>query len=301
MAFKYSSPGEAIRQWFLITVLWQCTFGILLGLAIGTVANKALRFSDTRSYISQSSFVVFYLLLAIFSIGAGSILGSDDFLVAFGAGVGFAHDGWFSKKIHSLPFPGIIDMMLNSGMFVFFGSIIPFKDFSRTKITPDCGLWQLSVFLLLILLFRRIPIVLAMKRIIPDIRTYREALFCGHFGPIGVGALFLAIEAKAQLETGTSIPKSRPDFPTKGELKHGLGEKEKAVFLIWPVICFVVLGSTMVHGLSTLGISLVGHYSRDEGERSRLLGGETEGLGGMVHEGGGGESEPEVSGTDEEM
>lgn len=300
MAFKYSAPGEAIGQWFLITVLWQCTFGIILGLTIGTIANKALRFSDTRGYISQSSFVVFYLLLAVFSIGIGSILGSDDFLVAFGAGVGFAHDGWFSKKTKSLPFPTIIDMMLNSGLFVFFGSIIPFKDFLPSSVTPNVGIWQLGLFLVLILLFRRIPVVLAFKRFIPDVRTYREALFCGHFGPMGVGALFLAIEARAQLETGTSIPIPRPEIP---HLSHDekLGEKEKAIFLIWPVVCFVVLGSTMVHGLSTLGISVVGHYSREEGERSRLLGGETEGLGGMVHEGGGGESEPEVSGTDEEL
>lgn len=48
--------------------------------------------------------------------------------------------------------------------------------------------------------------MLAVKRIIPDIRTYREALFCGRFGPMGLEALFLAMEARAQLERGTSLP-----------------------------------------------------------------------------------------------
>merc|ERR1712093_256407 len=113
-----SSTGEAIKEWFLITVLWQWVFGVSIGLVIGNVANRILRFSDTRGYISQPSFVVFYLLLAILSIGVGSTLGSDDFLVAFGAGVGFAHDGWFAKKTNEVPFPTIIDLMLNSGMFV---------------------------------------------------------------------------------------------------------------------------------------------------------------------------------------
>ncbi|CAG8979448.1 hypothetical protein HYALB_00012947 [Hymenoscyphus albidus] len=290
MAFKYSTTVEALKEWVLVTVLWQCILGICLGLVIGKVANRVLRFSEGREWISQSSFVVFYLLLAVFSLGVGSMLGSDDFLVAFGAGVGFAHDGWFSKKTRSLPFPAIIDMILNSGLFIFFGSIIPFKEF------VDVGVGKLLGFFLLVILFRRIPIVLVLKRFIPDIRTYREALFCGHFGPMGVGALFLVIEARAQLETGTSIPKPSPDIKPGPDLD----EKQKATLYIWPIICFVVLGSTMVHGVSTAGISVAGHFSRDVGERSRLLGGETEGLGGMVHEGGGGESEPEVSGEEDE-
>jgi sodium/hydrogen antiporter len=42
--------------------------------------------------------------------------------------------------------------------------------------------------------------VLAMKRFTPDIKAYREALFCGHFGPTGLGALLLAMKSRAQLE-----------------------------------------------------------------------------------------------------
>ncbi|KAF4632689.1 hypothetical protein G7Y89_g5440 [Cudoniella acicularis] len=207
MALKYSNQGATtvIKEWLLITILWQCILGITLSLLLRTVANRLLRFSSTRNYISQPSFVISYLLLAILSIGIGSLLGSDDFLAAFGAGVGFAHDGWFAKKTKSLPFPTIIDMMLNSGMFVFFGSIIPFSAFVPQKLTLNCGIWQLLLPLFLVLLFRRIPIVLAMKSLIPDVRNYREVLFCGHFRPMGVGVLFLAIEARAQLETGTSI------------------------------------------------------------------------------------------------
>ena len=101
---------------------------MIIGLSIGRFANYVLRFSESKSYISSPSFLVFYLFLAILSVGVGSILGSDDFLIAFGAGVGFAHDGWFSKKTKELPLPTIIDMMLNSSVFVYFGSIIPVSD-----------------------------------------------------------------------------------------------------------------------------------------------------------------------------
>ncbi|KAG4437520.1 hypothetical protein IFR05_006992 [Cadophora sp. M221] len=293
VALNSSNAGEAIKEWILITVLWQCVFGVTIGLIIGNTANRLLRFSDTRGYISQPSFVVFYLLLAILSIGVGSTLGSDDFLVAFGAGVGFAHDGWFAKKTKELPFPTIVDLMLNSGMFVFFGSIIPWARFLPRDKTPNCGIWQLILFLILVLLFRRIPIVLAMKRFIPDIRTYREALFCGHFGPMGVGALFLAMEARGELENGTSVPFGKPR-----KLVPPYSDKDEAIELLWPVVCFVVLGSTFVHGLSTVGISVIGHFARKEGERAPLLGQETDGLEAMDHERGNGDSEPEVSGSE---
>ena len=175
-------------------------------------------------------------------------------------------------------------------MFVYFGAIIPWERFSPAPGTENLTPLRLVALLLLILLFRRIPIVLALKRWIPDIKTYREALFCGHFGPMGLGALFLTIEARAHMETSSSIPLPHP--PAKSPYK-------KPIETVWPVVCFIILGSVMIHGLSVAAISVFGHYSRRDGERAPLIGGETEGLLGMVHEGGGGESEPSVSGDED--
>ena len=284
------SPGAAVKEWVLGTILWQCTLGLLVGLVLGQCFNWALRFVERNNYIDPASFLVFYFLLAIFSVGIGCTLGIDDFLAAFGAGYGFAWDGWFAKKTRETHLPNILDLLLNSSMFVYFGSIIPWNMFSSTKSTHDITPGKLVGLLVLILLFRRIPILLAMKRFIPDIRTYREALFCGHFGPMGLGALFLVIEARAQLESGTSLPKPHPpkDAPHL-----------RAIETIWPVVSFVILGSTMIHGLSVMAISVGSHYTRKEGERAPLIGQESDGLWSMVHEGGGGESEPSVSGDED--
>jgi len=288
-ALKYSSIGDSIKEWILITVLWQCLLGISIGLLIGNIANRALRYSYTKEMVSQSSFIVFYLLLAILCVGVGSILGSDDFLVAFGAGVGFGHDGWFSKKTKKLPFPQILDMILNSALFVFFGAVVPWMQFIPREITPTIGIWQLSLFLALVLLFRRIPIVLIMKSFIPDIKTYREALFCGHFGPMGVGALFLAMEARSELQEKAVESIALP----------ATGKKE-AIHIVWPVICFTVLGSVFVHGLSTVAIAVGSHFQKDKEERAPLLAQDETGLEGMDHDEGNGDSEPEVSGSEEE-
>jgi NhaP-type Na+/H+ or K+/H+ antiporter len=274
------TAASAIKEWILDTILWKCLFGTLIGLFVGVCANRTLRFAHGSAYIATSFFFVFYFLLAILCVGIGSTLGTDDFLVSFGAGTGFAWDGWFGSKTKETRLPEILDLMLNSSMFVYFGAIIPWSDFGSSVLIPHLTVGRLIGLLILIILFRRIPIVVAMKRFIPDVKTYREALFCGHFGPMGVGAIFLVIEARAQLETETSLPLPHPP------LHH---PHQTAILTIWPVVCFIILGSIMIHGLSVAAISVGGHYSRAEGERAPLIGGEVDELDGMEHEGGAGE------------
>lgn len=283
------SAGLVIKEWFLSTILWQCVLGTLIGLVIGYCANRALRFSDGKAYINFSGFFVFYFLLAIFSIGVSSLIDVDDFLVTFGAGIGFANDGWFANKTRETHLPDTIDLLLNSAMFVYFGAIIPWSQMTSTLSTPYLNPWRLLGLLVLIILFRRIPIVLALKRWIPDIKTYREALFCGHFGPMGLGALFLVIEARAELENPTSVPLPHPpDYSLH----------KTTINIIWPVVCFVILGSTMVHGLSVAVISVASHFSKAEGDRAPLLGGDIGELSGMIHDVGDGGSEPSISDVD---
>jgi NhaP-type Na+/H+ or K+/H+ antiporter len=274
--------GATLKKWFLITILWQCGVGVIVGIIIGESFNKLLRWSHSRDLVGRASYLVFYLLLAILSVGIAATLGIDDFLVAFFAGASFARDGWFASKTVSSNLGHIVDLVLNSTMFVFFGAIIPWDKFnlswpdSPTKVlvTP----YRLSALFVLILLFRRIPAVLAVTPYMRSIKTWPEAFFCGHFGPMGVGALFLAIEARAQLETDTSEPLPHP--PPRGDLDS---RNERLVEMIWPVICFFVLGSTMVHGLSTLAVSIGLSVKRPEGERASLLGAETDVLDGMIH------------------
>ncbi|KAF2690020.1 ORMDL-domain-containing protein [Lentithecium fluviatile CBS 122367] len=269
-----STVGGIFKKWFLITILYQCALGIALGLVIGHVFNRIYKFSHKHEMMGGASYLAFYLLLAIFSLGVASTLGVDDFLVVFFAGLGFASGG--NSPTAETRLPVVIDLMLNSTMFVFFGAMIPWKSFNHyDEITP----WRLIGLLILILLFRRMPIVYTTYRLkmLPHVKSTTEALFCGHFGPMGVGALFLAMEARAQLETDTSLPLPEPPA--------GLPiQKQRAIELIWPIICFVVLGSTLVHGLSTLAISLGGHFSRHKGERAPLMGAEREGFYGMVRD-----------------
>jgi len=266
------TAADWAKEFFLDVIVWQCAFGIVMGVVIGTIASKALRFSEERGYTQDSALFVFYFLLAIFSVGVGSTLGLDDFLVAFSAGTAFSWDNWFNEKTHNMKLPTIIDLLLNSTMFVYFGTIIPWD-----KFVGQLSVWKLLAASVLILLLRRLPSILAIKRWFPETKTWSEAIFAGHFGPMGVGAMFLAMEARGRLETGSASPEPHP--PSSGP-------HQEAIQHVWPVVSFIVLGSIMVHGFSAGVMSIYGHLTRHPKHRASFAGGEQERLTGMLSEDG---------------
>lgn len=101
-------------------------------------------------------------------------------------------------------------------------------------------LWRLFVLAILVLLLRRLPVVLALYKFIPAIRTWREAVFTGWFGPIGVGAIFYYTVA---LE---SIPADGPNAHAREVLT--------------PIIYFMVLASVVAHGI-TIPLYYIGTFT----------------------------------------
>ena len=228
-------------HWFCNTILYECIFGAVYGVLIGYLGRHAIKWADRKNLIDRESFLVFYFTLALFCAGTGATLGTDDLLVGFAAGVGFSNDGWFSQKTEESHVSNVIDLLLNLAYFVYLGSVIPWDQYNN----PIIGLtpWRLVVISIMVLFFRRIPIVLALKPFIPDVKTWREALFAGHFGPIGVGAIFAAILARAELETTTTEPLAV--LPTDPNSENYL-----VVLVIWPLTTFLVITSILVHGSS---------------------------------------------------
>jgi len=235
---------KVFYHWFCYTVLYECLFGAVYGVCIGYAGRRAIRWAESKNIIDRESFLVFYFTLALWCAGTGSMLGLDDLLVGFCAGVAFSNDGWFAQKTEESHVSNVIDLLLNLAYFVYFGSIIPWAEFNKPSwgITP----WRLVVIALFVILFRRIPVMVALKPLIPDIKTWREALFAGHFGPIGVGAIFVAVMARAELETHSTTPSPREDFSELEQSnKHFI-----LISLIWPITCFLVISSIVVHGSS---------------------------------------------------
>lgn len=232
--------AEIAKDFIVITVLYECVFGCILGAIIGYGGRHLIKFAELHNLIDRESFLVFYFVLALFCTGVGSIIGTDDLLVAFAAGTAFSWDGWFSRKTEESHVSNVIDLLLNMAYFVYFGSIVPWEKMNDASL--GISAWKLVIIAILILIFRRLPIMLAVKPFVPDIRTWREALFCGHFGPIGVGAVFISILVRAELEHGEPTPLA--EIPPPGSKNYYV------VATIWPITTFLVVASIVVHGSS---------------------------------------------------
>ncbi|KAF2859976.1 hypothetical protein K470DRAFT_258321 [Piedraia hortae CBS 480.64] len=243
--------GKAIGTWVCMTILYECLFGAIYGVAVGYIARRAFRYAHEKDWMDRESFLVFYFVLALFCAGSGSILGLDDLLVGFACGVGFSNDGWFTEKTEESHVSNVIDLLINLAFFVYFGTIIPWAQFNAGFLGLE--VWRLVVLAILVLLFRRIPIMMMLKPVIPDIKTWREALFAGHFGPIGVGAIFVAILARGELEHEETTPLAvmpEPPFPHLNIIE-----------LIWPITTFLVICSIVVHGSSVAVFTLGKHIN----------------------------------------
>ncbi|KAJ8523184.1 hypothetical protein ONZ45_g326 [Pleurotus djamor] len=234
-----ASRRVAIAKWFLVGWLYQVIMGIVIGAIIGFSFSRLMKFAHVRGYIDRESYVAQYLAVAIFTIGVVRTIGSDDLLAAFAAGCAISWDGHFNAQVEGEVFASVIDLVLNCACFVYIGAWIPFQSFNipQLGVTP----WELTVLSIAILCLRRIPFVLMLYSWTPEIISWKEAIFCGHFGPMGVGAIFVSTLALTRLP--------EPQDPPQGQA-------ELLAVVIHPIVSFVVLVSIIIHGLSIPFFSL---------------------------------------------
>ncbi|AQZ16798.1 (ZYRO0D14102g) [Zygosaccharomyces parabailii] len=246
--------GEIVKNWLCVTLLWECIFGSFLGVVIGFLGRKAIKFAESKHLIDRESLLAFYLVLAFTCAGFGSMLGIDDLLVSFFAGAAFAWDGWFATKTRESNVSNVIDVVLNYAYFVYLGSIIPWAEFNKSEIGLD--VWRLIILSIVIIFLRRIPAVLLLKPLIPDIKSWHEAMFIGHFGPIGVGAVFACLTAKIQLQESILH-----EEVALGGSKSSRPKYWQTMACLWPITCFAIVTSIVVHGSSVAIFALGRHLN----------------------------------------
>ena len=256
MTLHKSNVGAALTEWMLRTWLYEIFFSIVVGFILGWVAKKLLEKSEEHHLIDKESFLVYAIALAMTISGLVALISSDDLLSVFIAGNVFAYDDKFHQATKDAHFQGVLDMMFNITFFVFLGAVFPWARYL------DMGVGYLILTAVLVLLFRRLPFMMAARRLIPQIHSNREAFFCGWFGPMGVGAIFFAMVC----------------FTTEGL-------EDPIKYNVFTVVTFVVLSSIIIHGITVpiTHISLKTKAKRKlrkqqmkQGDIARGIGSETE-------------------------
>ncbi len=136
---------------------------------------------------------------------------------------------WFRLETMDDSLQPTIDMLLNLSIFMWFGAVCPWTMFAHNSVIP---IYRLIFIGVLILLFRRLPIVFAMHSKIDQIREKKQALFVGFFGPIGVSAIFYLYISLETLRAITNHHIEREDAERLGEVM--------TVVVWFLVICSIV-------------------------------------------------------------
>ncbi|KAK5945677.1 hypothetical protein PMZ80_002883 [Knufia obscura] len=236
--------SRALGTWTLTTWGYVVLMSIVYGALFGYLTMWAAKLALKKRWIDSESYLLIPTGMSLFLLGTCGILGTDDLLSCFVAGNALNWNGQYlleTEKRHD-EYNSIIDVLLNFGGFMYIGTIIPWRQFHD----PDgTGLTipRLIGLGVLIVLFRRIPAIFAvykfgLRRCVTD---WKEALFMGYFGPIGIGAVFYVEHTRHLFpEEGTALTKEENDL----------------VRAMIPVVYWLVLFSIVWHGLSIPALNL---------------------------------------------
>ncbi|KAI2602917.1 Sodium/hydrogen exchanger family-domain-containing protein [Hypoxylon fragiforme] len=238
--------GIALGNWVIETLIYIVMLAIAYGTVTGYFARVGVKFSLSRRWIDSESYLLFPTALGLFIVGTCGAIGTSDLLACFVAGCALNWDGEFlaeTERRHD-EVNSCIDVLLNFGGFLYIGTTIPWSDFHQPD-TTGITVPRLLALGLLVLVFRRIPALLLTYKMMPGVvKNWKEAVFMGYFGPIGVGAIYY-LEHTKEL-----FPKEQVASAKERDLLDAMT----------PVVYFIVLFSIIVHGLSIPLLSTIYSY-----------------------------------------
>lgn len=250
-AGEHGGLGHAFALWFYETWVYEIILSVVYGATVGWIAKELLHWAEERRYVDRESFLVFAISLALFIVGTAGLFGSDDVLACFIAGNTFTWDDWFRLETKDDSLQPTIDMLLNVTIFIWFGAVCPWHSFVTNGVIP---IYRLIFLGILVLLFRRLPMLLAFHKSIHQVEDWRQAFFMGFFGPIGVSAIFYLYVAREFLREITVDGVQRQDAAQLSEILN-------------EVVWFLAICSIFAHGLSIplgkLGLHLPRTISTD--------------------------------------
>lgn len=201
----------------LLHGLGSVAVGVVLGGLLGTAAGLLLNRMDAEGDIEHSAYLVFTLALGLMVLGGVQLAGGNGVLAVFVAGLAYNLRLDRAERQGEQEIEEGVNRLLVLPVFALLGIVAPVRAW------VELG-WSGIAFVVAVLLLRRLPLVLALRR--PLGMTWGGVLFLGWFGPIGVAALFYLALAHAH-ERGATDPR------------------------LWTVGSLVVAASTLVHGVTS--------------------------------------------------
>ncbi|WP_142849877.1 cation:proton antiporter [Telmatospirillum sp. J64-1] len=213
----FTHPGEGgWGRWAMEAWVAGLGLTVVLGLAMGWGTARALDWARRHKLTGQSDMLTVAISLAFTVTALASLLGANDILAVFIAGLAFNRTLDPSEELEEEKFQETAKRTFEFPIFVLFGLAAPLGAWAALG-------WHGIALCILILLLRRLPWVMLTKRGMPVLKTKGQVLFTGWFGPIGVAATFYAMIV---------------------DKRTGLGE-------VWEVASLVIFASILAHGITS--------------------------------------------------
>lgn len=157
------SINESLQHWIVTTWLYQIFLSVAIGIVIGFLAAKTLKFAHARQLVDHESFLAYGVGLAFFTLGVVGVLGSDDVLACFVAGNSLTWNDFYrvEKHEHDDTFQdgepsrllsrsgkglsanrcglcplSVIDGLLDTATFIYIGALLPCASIPTLAFAP---------------------------------------------------------------------------------------------------------------------------------------------------------------------
>jgi sodium/hydrogen antiporter len=205
----------AFWHWLQYTLLWEVGIASILGLLLGYMLGKLLMWGEERDLIKEEWRLIYSVAVGLLAVGLGRIIHSDEILLIFAAGAAF--DQVVTTEDRRVEEQGqeAVNRFFSFPIFTVVGLAIPWEAWGHWG-------WGGVIAAIIIMLFRRIPVLFALSPLLKVIKWKEEALFAGWFGPIAVAALYYS-----------------------GLIGYKMGNT-----IIWDLVSLMVVFSVILHGFT---------------------------------------------------
>lgn len=210
-AVAVAGPLSAAQAW--AEASWQVLGAVVLGVGGGWLGGRALRAGTRHGATSHGPMLLFTALLALLVLGISGLLHLDGVLAVFVAGLAFNRTSTGSERTAEVEIDEAVNRFALLPVFLLVGATIPWGAWQELG-------WPGVVLAAAVLLLRRLPVVLALRR--PLRLSWADAVFLGWFGPIGVSAVFYLTLAAERVAVPDTVLAAGTMMVVASTLVHGL-------------------------------------------------------------------------------
>ncbi|OQS53779.1 CPA1 plasma membrane transporter [Ecytonucleospora hepatopenaei] len=174
---------EAVKEFLIDTFILKIFVSAIIGAVLGKITKIFSKKCYKAQLLSSEILLIHSFALTFLDMAIMTMIDGSELICIFFSGIFLNEDGWYTSEINNK----ISDVIENSffmALFVFLGSRIDFNRFNS----------RMFVIIFTVIFLRIFVVLLLYKPLLrKQIRNYKEALFIGFFGPIGVGAIYYSL------------------------------------------------------------------------------------------------------------